>query len=271
MMTLLTQDFEQLAGRLARTLRAGCAGVDDVPVAAVPRVEELRQVLTPLLGWCVSRTPSAARGLVGIAGPCGAGKTLLLSWLAATARELGLVQFAFAALDAYHLPNALLDSRCGVDSEGNTVALRLLKGTPPTFDAAAFLADLQALKSSRQELRLPVYSRQLHEPRAGAMCVGKEIEWVFVEGNFLFLDTPPWLEVRRLWDRKIYIDAGDAVLRARLGRRHAAAGRDASWIEAHFRRTDGPNINLIRAHAAAAEVVLRWGEDGYLQPWMTGD
>ena len=65
--------------------------------------------------------------------------------------------------------------------------LRLLKGTPPTFDADSFLADLRALKSSRQELHLPMYSRQLHEPVAGRIKVGPEVEWVFVEGNFPLL------------------------------------------------------------------------------------
>jgi pantothenate kinase len=195
---------------------------DEKPVAVFPRVDELRDVLIPLLDWCVGRRPSAARGIVGIAAPCGAGKTLLLSWLAATARGLGLTQFAFAALDGYHFPNAVLDSRSGIDPEGNLVPLRLLKGTPPTFDVDSFLADLRAVKSTHQELHLPMYSRRLHEPVAGCIKVGPEVEWVFVEGNFLFL-------------------------------------------EAHFSRTDGPNISLIRAHALVADVFFRWGRDGHLK------
>ena len=264
-MNLTRTELDHLARRVASALRAGSVLADERPVAVVPRADELREVLIPLLDWCLDRRPSAARGIVGIAAPCGAGKTLLLSWLTATARELGLRQFAFAALDGYHLPNAVLDSRSAVDPEGNPVPLRLLKGTPPTFDADSFLADLRALKSSQQELHLPMYSRQLHEPRAGRLKVGAEVEWVFVEGNFLFLDTPPWRQVRQLLDRKIYLDASDDVLRARLRLRHAAAGRDAQWIEAHFRRTDGPNISLIRAHAHFADVFFRWGRDGHLK------
>jgi pantothenate kinase len=264
-MDLTSTELDQLACRVASTLRAGSVWADEEPVAVVPRVDELREVLIPLLDWCLDRRPSAARGVVGIAAPCGAGKTLLLSWLAAMARELGLRQFAFAALDGYHLPNAVLDCRSAVDPEGNPVPLRLLKGTPPTFDTDSFLADLRALKSSRQELHLPLYSRQLHEPSAGRLKVGPEVEWVFVEGNFLFLDTPPWRQVRQLLDRKIYLDASDDVLRARLRLRHAAAGRDVQWIEAHFRRTDGPNISLIRAHAHFADVFFRWGKDEHLR------
>jgi pantothenate kinase len=110
-----------------------------------------------------------------------------------------------------------------------------------------------------------MYSRHLHEPLAGCIKVGREVEWVFVEGNFLFLDTPPWRQVGQLLDRKIYLDASDDVLRARLRLRHAAAGRDAQWIEAHFRRTDWPNISLIRAHAHFADVFFRWGKDEHLK------
>jgi pantothenate kinase len=68
-----------------------------------------------------------------------------------------------------------------------------------------------------------------------------------------------------LLDRKIYLDASDDVLRARLRLRHAAAGRDAPWIAAHFRRTDGPNIRLIRAHAHFADVFFRWERDKLLK------
>ena len=264
-MNLAGTELEQLAGCLVAALGAGSPGADENPVAVVPRVDELREVLIPLLDWCLDRRPAAARGIVGIAAPCGAGKTLLLSWLAATARELGLRQFAFAALDGYHLPNAVLDSRSAFDLAGKAVPLRLLKGTPATFDTDSFLADLRALKRSRRELYLPMYSRQFHEPQAGRLKVGSEVEWVFAEGNFLFLDTQPWRQVRQLLDRKVYLDASDDVLRERLSLRHAAAGRDARWIEVHFRRTDGPNISLIRAHARFADVFFRWGKDGHLK------
>jgi hypothetical protein len=84
-MNLALTEFDHLARRVESTLRAPSVLADEKPVAVFPRVDELRDVLIPLLDWCVGRRPSAARGIVGIAAPCGAGKTLLLSWLAATA------------------------------------------------------------------------------------------------------------------------------------------------------------------------------------------
>ena len=100
-------------------------------------------------------------------------------------------------------------------------------------------------------------------PRTGSASA-REVKWVFVEGNFLFLDQPPWREIRELFDRKVFLDADDEVLRERLTRRHAAAGRDAEWIENHFRRTDGPNIRLSRASARFADVAFRWDRTGRL-------
>jgi len=110
-----------------------------------------------------------------------------------------------------------------------------------------------------------MYSRQSHEPVACRISVGPQVEWVFVEGNFLFLDIAPWRRIRAVLDRKIYLDASDDVLRERLRLRHAAAGRGQQWIEAHFRRTDGPNIRLIRAHAHFADVFFRWEKDKLLK------
>lgn len=201
---------------------------------------------------------------MGVAAPPGGGKTLLLAWLAATARALEWKEFAFLALDGYHQPNEVLDRRIGLDPEGKPVSLRKLKGAPETFDAERLLADLRALKSNGLDRRLPGYSRVLHDPIPDRIRIGPEVKWVFAEGNYLFLDRPTWREIRGLFNRKVFLDADDAVLRERLARRHAAAGRDAEWIEDHFRRTDGPNIRLSRASAHFADAAFRWDRAGRL-------
>lgn len=196
--------------------------------------------------------------------PPAAGKTTVVAWLAATARASGWDRFGFFSLDGYHLPNAVLDARTGTDPEGNTVSLRKLKGTPPSFDAERLLADLRRLKGGREECRLPVYSRELHDPIPDAVRIGPEVDWVFVEGNFLFLDAPPWRDIRGLLDRRIFLEAEEALLRSRLTGRHARAGRDEAWIEAHYRRTDGPNVRLALASGRHADLALRWNADGRL-------
>ena len=239
---------------------------DEKPVQVFPDETILQNVLLPLLAWCRERRPVTGRNIVGIVAPAGAGKSLLTAWLAATARALGWREFEFFSQDGYHFPNVVLAERTGRDAAGNAVPLRQLKGTPATFDAAQLLADLQTLKANRQEILLPAYSRVQHDPVAGRVRVGTAVEWVFVEGNFLFLDVAPWCEIRQLLDRKIYLDASDTILWERLGRRHQAAGRTPAWIAEHFQRTDGPNIQQIRTTAKFADVIFEWDAAGRLSP-----
>ena len=256
------RDISSAVGRL---IRGGGILVDRLPVAVFPEAGQVEEVLWPLLGKALGSEPGGARGLVGIAGPPGCGKSVLAGWLAATAQAMRIPGVAFLSLDGYHLPNAELARRTGMGREGRRVPLLGLKGTPETFDAARLLADLQRLKSSAAAMSLPGYSREVHEPVPGAVNVSAGVRWVFVEGNFLFLDEPVWRDVCGLLDYRIFVEASDAVLRASLAARHGRAGRTAGWIEGHFAAVDGPNIERVRASSAAADVVLWRGENGVLE------
>jgi len=279
--------LDQLAVDAADALRSGRVLADARKVEVIPDVQQVRDILLPALDWCraqpalpalsvvegsLSKGPEPkGRGLVGIAAPPAAGKSLFTAWLAAVAQAAGYCEFAFLSLDGYHLPNAILDSRTAMDGGARCpqraqggATLRELKGTPETFDAVRLLADLRALNGGRAEKLLPAYSRELHDPVENAVRVGPEISWVFVEGNFLFMDESPWREIRGLFDRRIFIDADEELLCKRLASRHALAGRDAAWAAAHFARTDGPNIRRAKSSARFAEVVLRWTREGRL-------
>lgn len=244
--------------------------VEGRALEARPSRATLREVILPILLDCKRHPPEDRRGLVGIVGPPGSGKSVVTAWFAATADALRFAEFAFTALDGYHLPNAVLDRRTGTDPDGNIVPLRKLKGTPPTYNAGQLLADLRALRDSRDAFFMPAYSRVHHDPVPHGIRIGPEVRWVFVEGNFLFLDQSPWKEVRQLFDRKVYLDASDKILRERLATRHRAAGRDREWIEAHFRRTDGPDIRRVRTSARFADIAFQSDAAGRLRP-MTAD
>ena len=259
-------DAGKLADEVKAILRDGHISADGRPLAKSPEPEEIERVVRPLLLWCKQHTPGAAHGLVGIVAPPGAGKTLLAAWLDAAASVLFPGEFAFLALDGYHLPNRVLARRMTEDAQGTRLPLVKFKGTPPTFRATRLWADLQALLAGRKEMFFPRYDRSLHEPVANEVRVGAEVEWVFIEGNFLFLDAPPWCAIRDLFDRKIYLDADDDVLWSRLAARHGAAGRSVQWIEDHFQRTDGPNIRLVRSSAQFADVAYRWDPEGRIVP-----
>lgn len=251
-----------ITSHVTRLIRGKEILVDHRPLAIVPDAHDVETVLRPLVSRVLRLTPTGARGIVGIAGPPASGKSALLGWLAATAQAMCLPGIAFLSLDGYHLPNAELERRTGIDQDGRTVPLRQLKGTPDTFDAKALLTDLRQLQSSARAMRLPAYSRELHEPVPQAVSVGAEVKWVFVEGNFLFLDEPVWRDICVLFDYRIFVDASDDLLRHGLAVRHGRAGRKADWIAAHFAAVDGPNIMRVRASSADADVILCRNDGG---------
>ena len=260
-------DLARLTAKVAEALRLKTILVDERPTAVRPCREELRGVVLPLLLWCRSHSPRAVRGLVGIAAPPGAGKSVLVAWLSAAAEALRFSEFAFMSLDGYHLPNAILQGRRGRDPDGKLVSLLDLKGTPDSYDAERLLADLQALRSEWAKVLIPGYSRITHDPIPAALAISQAVRWVFVEGNFLLLDAEPWRSIRRTLDRKIYLDASDAVLRERLRTRHRAGGRDARWIEEHYHRTDHPDICVVRRSAGFADIAFRWDPtEGRIRP-----
>ncbi len=259
-------DAKSLAATAGRILETCQLLVDELPLTHRPSFEELRRVIVPLLTWCRRRRPQTARGLVGIVGPPGSGKSTLMAWLAGTAKALEFGEFAFMALDGYHLPNDVLGQRKVLDPDGNVLSLRELKGTPASFDAERLLSDLRTIRSSRDVFYAPAYSRSLHEPVAKAIRIGPEVDWVFVDGNHLYLDEPPWRDIREVLDRKVYLRVEEDALRRRLAARHSAADRDADWIEAHFRRTDGPNIKRVQSSARFADLVLTWDADAGFAP-----
>ena len=137
---------------------------------------------------------------------------------------------------------------------------------PETFDAAALAGDLAALQSDRAPRRLPRYSRVSHDPEPDSICVDAEAEWVFVEGNFLFLDAPVWRDMRDRFDCRIYLDADDAVLQERLFGRHRRGGKPPEHIRAHFDRVDGPNIRRVRASRPYADMAFHWDTAQGWQP-----
>lgn len=183
------------------------------------------------------------RHLVAIAGPPGSGKSTLA---AALAQALG-PSAAAVPMDGFHLDNALLDSR----------GLRHRKGAPETFDADGFVLAMRRL-ASEPDVILPVFDRDRDIAIAGRIEVAARHRVVLVEGNYLFLDQPPWRDLGGLWSLCVFLNPGLPELRRRLVRRWRDHG--LAQAEAEARAEDNDLANAARVLASLHRPSAPWIE-----------
>ncbi len=177
------------------------------------------------------------RLLVGIAGPPGAGKSRLAKALAA---ELG--PHVLVAMDGFHFNNARLEA----------LGLRGRKGAPETFDRLAFELAVRAMRLAQEPVRLPIYSRETHEPVPEAFMAGQTTPFVIIEGNYLL----HWPEVRDALDMRIYLDCDPALARKNLIARHQRGGATEEEAIRKFEQNDRLNRETIQATRGAAELQI---------------
>ncbi|MEW6745685.1 MAG: PfkB family carbohydrate kinase [Planctomycetota bacterium] len=204
------------------------------------------------------------RVLVGVAGGAGTGKTVLCSLLCRVLDVLEGQEVAVTlSMDGYHFSNAYLDTHFTIE-RGEEVPLRQLKGRPPTIDVAAFVADLQRLRSSSEgEIALPVYDRGRHDPVPAGLCVHPQHRVVLVEGLHLLRAEGRWDEIRSGLDCCILLDLPLEACRRRVVARKVAGGRTLTDASAHFERVDLPTLEELRDPAlrARADLVIRMAGD----------
>ncbi|WP_270889913.1 nucleoside/nucleotide kinase family protein [Pedococcus sp. 5OH_020] len=207
------------------------------------------ELLLDRLSTLAAASVGDRRRVLGVAGPPGAGKTtLVLRVLAAAAGDGRLAgRVAHVPMDGFHLPGPEL-RRLGRETR---------KGAPDTFDTSAYAATLQAARDlPRRRLLAPSFDHAVGEPEPEAIEVPAESDLVVTEGNYLLLDDPAWLPVRRQLDEVWFCALADDVRRGRLVARHVDAGRPARDAAAWVARSDEANARLVASTAGAAHLVL---------------
>ncbi len=178
------------------------------------------------------------RVLVGIAGPPGGGKSTLATKIAT---RLG-PDAAVLPMDGYHLDNATL------------VEMGLLdrKGAPDTFDSADFVQLVQSLRH-KDNVSYATFDRDQDRtvPEGGKIQSNTRI--VLIEGNYLLLQSPPWSELRSLFDLSVFLDVPKETLKSRLVRRWHAHGLTASEAEARAEQNDMKNVETVQTGSAHAD------------------
>jgi len=212
----------------------------------------VRDVLLPLLKELSRRQRELNRRLVVLlAAPPGAGKSTLAAFLEQLSHsDSSLVPVQALGMDGFHFHQDYILNHFVGD-----IPMRLVKGIPETFDADRLRRSLEQMQS--QSILFPFYDRNLHDVVEDAIEVSAPI--ALVEGNWLLLDRPEW---SLPGDVRIFVDADESLLRDRLIQRKMRGGASAKEAEAHYARTDGPNIRLCRECRGPADFTLIMTSDG---------
>jgi pantothenate kinase len=183
------------------------------------------------------------RFVVAIAGPPGAGKSVLSHELCATLPEGAAV---IVPMDGFHFDDIVLDRK----------GLRHRKGAPETFDFTGFEHLLRRIRALEPEIAIPIFDRNVELSRAAAAIIDPGIKFILVEGNYLLLDEEPWSRLAELFDFSIFLDVPRAELERRLLQRWRDHGRTEEEGRAWVASNDMPNVDRVLARRRKADLVV---------------
>ena len=190
---------------------------------------------------------ASGRVMLGLAGGPGVGKSTIAAAVTTrlNANDDGLA--VVVPMDGFHMRQAKLDR----------LSLAKLKGSPQTFEPAAFAALLGKLKTATTSIGVPGYSRKIEDVVENAVVVPAEAQILVVEGNYLLLDKPGWSKIRRRLDRTALVMIDRNVARERLTSRRGEEGlfspESTAW---HVANVDLVNFDLVYRDSVAPDVLI---------------
>jgi putative kinase len=216
---------------------------------------QVEQFFLPLAEHLTALLLNHARLVIGIAGPPGCGKSAFSALLAAVINARAAQDTAcVVGMDGWHFPNSYLDHHTILLS-GKLVLLRSIKGAPETFDAQAMLTCLARIRKGGT-VDYPVYSRRLHEPIPNGGQIRPNHRCVIVEGNYLFLNEPPWDAFRPAFDVRIFVKASLQAIQAGLLERHLRGGKSPELAQRQIQEVDLPNAERVLSGSIPASIVV---------------
>lgn len=181
--------------------------------------------------------------IIAIAGPPAVGKSTLAKKIVDDLNTNGY-QAQYCPMDGFHMTN----------DELNKIQLKGLKGRIDTFQAIAFSKAIFSLKA-KKSFWWPKFSRTQDNPIPhGSFISGKE-DFFVIEGNYLFIQSEPWVSAAKNFQYSIFVDLPDKILRGRLYTRHQKGGFSMDLIKEKIENVDIPNAALIRETKSLANVI----------------
>lgn len=180
--------------------------------------------------------PKDQRLIIGITGIPGSGKTTLSTRLC---QELNRQNYSAVNLpqDGYHL------YRYELQQMPNSEEAVRRRGAPFTFNAPKFLDLVKQLHDKSVDLYAPSFDHSKKDPVELDIKINKSVEIVILEGNYLGLKDPIWVELNQYIDEIWMLDTPFELARSRLIRRHLESGIVSNEDEARNRADENDLVN----------------------------
>lgn len=193
----------------------------------------------------VVRRQRSGRLIVAIFGAPGSGKSTLADRLRVEITQSFQVSTEVIPMDGFHYDNTILDDK----------GLRSRKGSPKTFDVDGLASLLQRLRAGpRRDVAIPIFDRELDMTRASARIIGKDVDILLVEGNYLLLDQSPWGGLKDYFDLTIKIECPREELEKRLMKRWLDLGMSMEESRTKVEGNDLQNADAIESLSLPADI-----------------
>ncbi len=206
--------------------------------------KSIQKTFIPLVKMIVEdfRKKENERYILCIAGPPGSGKSSIAHLLQLFCGDRGLDAHVLP-LDGFHLKNSELKKKTAL-IDGGKIFLYDVKGAKETYDTAK-LFDCMKKLSRGSSFFWPVYSRTTHDPVEKGEHIWDNHSLYIIEGNYLLLSEPPWVLLRPYFDKRIFIESRERILRPRIIGRKAKGGILRREARRHYRKSDRRNIREV--------------------------
>ncbi len=221
--------------------------VNGFPIDAVYSKTFINHQLQPLIHQLKAMAESKQRRIiVFLAAPPAMGKSTLALFLEKLEPMIQAV-----SLDGFHYPQEYLNTHT-IFRNHQSILLKEIKGSPETYDLAAFKRCLKQLQTG--DSLFPIYDRNVHDVVKDQLKIERPI--VVIEGNWLLLDEDGWCDLKAYADLTVFLSGEMSCLKQRLIERKMRGGLDEKAAHAFYEQSDRFNVERVLAHRLKADVEL---------------
>ncbi len=142
-----------------------------------------------------------------------------------------------------------------IEHHGHQIPLSKLKGSPVSYDVEGLIKKWESV--NHKQVSWPLYDRNLHEPIPDQILLESDV--LLLEGNWTFLtNILGTKKLKNSADWSIFIFAEEHQVIDRLKSRKLRGGTTLEDVEAHYERTDKPNVQRVLKNSLRADTEVAW-------------